>query len=341
MKKFTFLLSIIALLVSAQIYAQNDVLFSEDFEDELAGSRWDISEVGTSNLSNFALEYTSNNLEAAPNGGDYCLKLEVNKVNEEISFIGLLPKDTSFTGSYTLTFNAWLNWEGSAGTTEFIYFGVGHGSADGFPADGYDLAFTGDNGASQDIRMYKDSEELDIDDCDNCSYAGDTQNGGVEPYTTSLATPPEPGNQWLKVSAEVSESSITYKVNDVEWARVEELPADGNIVIGYMDLFTSVAPATNFLLIDNVVVTEGVAVGINDYETDIASIYPNPAKNMINVVVNDRSTFQLVNFSGQTIMNRMVEGRTTIDVSGMKSGMYLARITNQSGRTQTLKVIIQ
>lgn len=353
MKKITLLLSImIAIMASTQVYAQTEwTLFSEDFEDQIANTRWDAMEAGDANKVNFAANYTNLGLEAAPNGGSYCVKIEVNTDpdNGEGSFVGMFPKGLSLKPPYTLTFNAWMNWEGSDGTTEFIYYGVGHAAAAAFPTDGIDFSFTGDNGSSRDVRIYKDGVEVGIDDCTNCSYADGTQNnnaGGVYAGSVIDVDPDTdgayPGMQWLTVSVEVTDAATIFYVNGAEWAQLAEAPLEGNVVVGYMDIFSSVAAATNFMLVDNVTVTKTTPANTSEKAISNVYVYPNPASGFMNVVVDENSNFTLLNLAGQTIFNQRVEeGTTEINISNLNPGMYFSRITTESGKTKMLKVQVQ
>jgi len=353
MKKITlFLILTIAIIANTQVFAQDTwKLFTEDFEDQIASTRWDAAEAGDANKINYAASYSALGMEAAPGGGEYCLKIEVNTDpdNGQASFVGLFPKGFSFKPPFTLTFDTWLNWEGSAGTTEFLYYGVGHAAAAAFPEDGFDFAFTGDNGSSRDVRLYKNGAEQKIDECETCVYADGTQNnipGGIYAGSVVDVDPDTdgayPGMQWLTVSVEASEEATIFYVNGIEWARMNEVATEGNILMGYMDIFSSVAPATNFALFDNVAVTRPVKANTSDNSINNAYVYPNPASGYMNIVVEENSKFELINLAGQTLISQNIEaGTTEINISNLNSGMYFSRITSESGKTQMLKVQIQ
>ncbi|MCK5906279.1 MAG: T9SS type A sorting domain-containing protein, partial [Flavobacteriales bacterium] len=71
------------------------------------------------------------------------------------------------------------------------------------------------------------------------------------------------------------------------------------------------------------------------------SIYPNPAKGMVNVSVEGKANFQLFNISGQSVMNMDIKGTTSVDISSLNSGMYFSRITSETGATKTLKLQVK
>lgn len=324
-------------LFSNDLKAQS--LFSEDFEDQQAASRFDIVQTGTSNVSDLAFKYGS--LTAPDEGGTYCAKLAVNTSESAASFVGLFPKGQTFTGTYKISFDVWLNWAGASGTTEFLRYGVGHAGTGDLPSDGVDFCFTNDNGATNDKRIYKDGVELDINAAvysDNTQMQSDTHNTSLIDDDDDPSTFAHPGNQWLKASIEVTESAVIYSVNGFEWARLEEKPADGNILIGYWDMWSSVGSADVYALIDNIEVEQTTATAIDNVAMDNVKVYPNPATDILNVVVEEASNFELYNTSGKLIKKQRVEGRTTVTVSDLSTGLYIARIINAAGQVKTVKV---
>jgi hypothetical protein len=351
MKKFTFLMGVVfALFLSSAVLAQT-VVFSEDFEDQQASTRFTKVELGSSNVVNLAFPYGS--MTPAPNGGKYCMKIAVNTSEGAASFAGLFPKGLKLSGNYTLTFNAWFNWTGSSkATTEFLYYGVGHSDFTAAPPkDGLDFAFTGDNGSSRDRRLFKAGVEVK----DLSLYTAGTQNqaGFYNDCLDTVSTGPgsyaRPGLQWLKVTAEVTDTGVLYKVGNVNkkdtvWAYFPKdvLPADGNVIIGYYDMFSSVSTDDVFLLVDNIVVTKESAAGVDKYKAENpVAMYPNPAKDILNVVVKKPSTFELFNMAGQLVKKQNIEGAATVKVSDLNRGFYIAKIVDKNGFVQTKKLIIR
>ncbi|MEO7984439.1 MAG: T9SS type A sorting domain-containing protein, partial [Bacteroidota bacterium] len=73
-------------------------------------------------------------------------------------------------------------------------------------------------------------------------------------------------------------------------------------------------------------------------------VYPNPAKDFINVNINgadNKGTVAiLVSSAGQVVMNKNLQnGTNQLDVSRLASGVYNLRLMNSSG-TQNIKVVI-
>ncbi len=70
-------------------------------------------------------------------------------------------------------------------------------------------------------------------------------------------------------------------------------------------------------------------------------LYPNPASSYITIESNGQTTnglAQLYDLTGRAIMQLTYNEQ--IDVSGLPSGLYLVRFTNQKGKTETKKLII-
>ena len=68
---------------------------------------------------------------------------------------------------------------------------------------------------------------------------------------------------------------------------------------------------------------------------------PNPTKNLINVEVNQKTTYTLTNIHGQLIANGELDPmRNNIDISSFKSGIYLLSLERENQHL-TKKIIKQ
>ncbi|SDC18404.1 T9SS type A sorting domain-containing protein [Williamwhitmania taraxaci] len=75
--------------------------------------------------------------------------------------------------------------------------------------------------------------------------------------------------------------------------------------------------------------------------SETTKLYPNPASNTITLEIADQDQngyAQLYDLTGRVLMQ--VHYNQQVDVSGLPSGIYLVRITNQRGKTETKKLII-
>ncbi len=71
------------------------------------------------------------------------------------------------------------------------------------------------------------------------------------------------------------------------------------------------------------------------------SVYPNPAKDHINVVTNAQTyEYQLINSIGQVVLNGTLNGNDQISLGGLNKGMYFLKVV-ADGETTINKVIIQ
>jgi len=262
---------IMAVALGQPVSAQ--VLYSETFDDGNAASRWTTSPSGNPNYAiDYAFDYASAGIPAAPGSTSTTgLKMEVNTAGAAIGSLMAFPTAENFSGNHTLSFDIWFNVSGTVATTEFGIFGLNHTSTTaqtptgvtpgvGPSANGIDYAMTGDTGAGRDIRMYVAGVEV------NGTAGGYARNNlliqeqqaapynfAYQPYLTS--TNPMAANQWLRVAVTAYSGTTLFQVNGQTWARRANTTGTGNIMLGYMDIFTSVAPATIFGLYDNVTVS--------------------------------------------------------------------------------------
>jgi hypothetical protein len=106
-----------------------------------------------------------------------------------------------------------------------------------------------------------------------------------------------------------------------------------NIAFGPLNVFNSDYPNTDIFLAS----TDGL-VGINDlnFNNEIF-LYPNPAGEQINIrfneSLNSKITLSVVNLLGETVIQNHYSNlsEATIDISQLKSGMYILQIRNEKG----------
>lgn len=260
--------------VMEEFSAASAVYFTEDFNDGNAASRWSFAGTGGTNVVDFAFDYETAGIPLiGEETNGIGLKMAVNTVSPGlISAAMAFPNGQSFEGEYVLSFDFWMNFEGTTGTTEHAIFGVGHsstdiqtptpgtGSVDGTPGtgpsnNGIDYTMTPDNGASRDVRVFVDGAEL-LGAAGG--FAGDLQSTQTEPYNDAYVGT-EPGNQWLAIAIEVLADRTIFKVNGHVWAETMAVADPGNIMLGYIDFFGgSVANEFSYIVFDNIKVGEKV-----------------------------------------------------------------------------------
>lgn len=82
-------------------------------------------------------------------------------------------------------------------------------------------------------------------------------------------------------------------------------------------------------------------LAVNDVEqSNDVSIYPNPAKDLVNIISEESGTFEIYNSAGQSVSKQAITaGENRISLN-LKSGMYFMKI-NTSGKTIHKKLLIK
>ena len=73
----------------------------------------------------------------------------------------------------------------------------------------------------------------------------------------------------------------------------------------------------------------GSGVGVQEVESTMFSVYPNPATT--NITVKGEGSMEIVNTLGQVIVSEQVNGQANINVANLESGIYFVRM---NGTTQ-------
>ncbi len=85
----------------------------------------------------------------------------------------------------------------------------------------------------------------------------------------------------------------------------------------------------------------GFATSVNQMEAEKEeiSLFPNPARNNVNVGLKGKAEMTLVDLSGRLLMQQSFENNTSFDVSSLAEGAYLAHI-KKNGQTTTHKIVV-
>jgi len=84
-----------------------------------------------------------------------------------------------------------------------------------------------------------------------------------------------------------------------------------------------------------------ICSGINEENSieNIVSVYPNPANNNITIESLQKSTIEILNIQGQTILQQKIQqGKTDIDISSLAKGIYILRVTSND-KTALTRII--
>lgn len=81
------------------------------------------------------------------------------------------------------------------------------------------------------------------------------------------------------------------------------------------------------------------ALGIETFEKAGFSMYPNPAKDILNINFKGDLDVTILNTSGQKVLSRSINGQDTFDVSKLSKGLYFVKLT--SGKDVITKKFIK
>ena len=223
----------------------------------------------------------TNVIPPAPNsaaGTARGLKLTVNQ-NDAVAAtagVSLYPRGQSFSNNFAFRCDVWLNYNGPSGggigSTEYATFGINHagtrvnwGAGTAGASDGVWFAMDGEGGASRDYRAYLGTNAVPPVPL-SFTDSGFAANGArgddaADPFFRNLfpapayETPGAPGKHWVQAEVSQLDGLLTWRLNgEVVAQRTNASPfLSGNIMLGYMDTFTSIAnpAADNFVLFDN------------------------------------------------------------------------------------------
>ena len=221
----------------------------------------------------------------SPDGSTRAVRLAVNNndTNAFLAAVNLYPKGRSFSGNLALKFDLWINYPGgtgginATGSTEFAIFGINHlGTqvnwvpASASSSDGIWFAADGEGGTSEDYRAYLGNPSGTQIDLTAAGASGLIASNSTATIYQNLfpasrfETAGAPGKRWVEVELCQTNNLIFWMLDGtvVGWRTNTSVFNSGNIMIGFMDPFASIAnPAEDaFVLFDNVRVEDlGVA----------------------------------------------------------------------------------
>ena len=83
-------------------------------------------------------------------------------------------------------------------------------------------------------------------------------------------------------------------------------------------------------------------VSIDDYNTSLVSLSPNPADNYVNIVMLSAMDLNIYSITGALVaQEKLHEGNNTISISDLKSGIYILKFSDKSGNTRNAKLIVK
>jgi len=213
----------------------------------------------------------------SPDGSTRAVRLTVNNndANGTTAAVNLYPATQTFTGNFALKFDLWINYPGgvgginSTGSTEHAIFGINHlgtevnwATLSGLASDGIWFATDGEGGTSRDYRAYLGNPAGPPAELIGQDASGLSESNNSTPFFQSVfpsfrfETAGAPGKQWVEVELRQTNNTVSWLMDgNVVAQRINSSTfTSGNIMLGFMDTFASVAnPAEDaFVLFDNV-----------------------------------------------------------------------------------------
>ena len=83
-------------------------------------------------------------------------------------------------------------------------------------------------------------------------------------------------------------------------------------------------------------------VNVPEVEKNNITVYPNPATNnfTVNLGNDEKASIQLFNLVGQQVYSETFTSSTQVNVSNLRSGVYMLKV-NQNGKVTTTKVVVK
>ncbi len=131
------------------------------------------------------------------------------------------------------------------------------------------------------------------------------------------------------------ETNGAYQRESMAWVDYEQDPAQ----LGFLSTWLT----ARLTYLDSSFNAPCDPTGITEQALANFSLYPNPASGHVQIVLDGAGAMadlSLIDGMGRTVLQRMIQGeRTTVDISGLRPGLYLAQV-RRDGQAVTIKLII-
>ncbi len=267
------------------------LLFSDTFETNSA-SLWNFFQDSGNGTPDYTADWSFDygavgyvwngkgfQIPPAPNSGGTTrgVKLTVNNndATAATAAVNLYPKNLSASGNFALKFDLWMNYPGgpgginSTGSTEHAICGINHAgtrpnwaAASASATDGLWFGVDGEGGTSRDYRAYVGNlsgVQTELIGAAASGLAQSNNTAGIFPAlfpASRFESEGAPGKRWVSGEINQVNNTITWKLDGTVVAQRVNTSSftSGTVMIGYMDVFTSIANPTNdaFVIFDNV-----------------------------------------------------------------------------------------
>lgn len=274
-----FRLAVAAAVLSTASIASAQ-LFSENFDDLNAGSRWSVAvqtestadpSTGPDGSVNFAFDYSTLGIaNPAGSGSTIGAFIQVNKtdqVGDEGETYIIFPTGFSVSGNFSLSADMFVWNDGLSGTTELGMAGVFLNNANPvapyqWGSEGGPLAwiYSGEGGSTADLATFREGTSTTTGYSAISDYNAVPADSipGFETGVTGSSGPAgtDPSGSWVNVKIVSADSMLSWYLNDAlvdTYDNTAGFYNEGNIFLGTTDPFNS----ANFgggAIVENVVV---------------------------------------------------------------------------------------
>jgi hypothetical protein len=266
------------------------VLFADSFDSDTSAN-WNLFWGAANGIPDYTVDweydygatpYTFTNATAvippapnSPDGSTRGIRFTVNSndTNAATAAVNIYPKFQSFSSNYALKFDLWINYPGpaggSVGSTEHAIFGINHlgtevswAAPSAASSDGTWFGVDGEGGDSKDFRAYVGNPGGTQIDLESTGGSGLPASNNIAPIYQTLfpaarfETAGAPGKNWVEAEVRQTNNVIVWLLDGTVVAQRTNTSnfKTGNIMLGYMDPFSSIAtaPQDAFVLFDNV-----------------------------------------------------------------------------------------
>lgn len=135
----------------------------------------------------------------------------------------------------------------------------------------------------------------------------------------------------------VLKGSIPYE-DTIQMTTISNINVEGNVVIS----FSEDTSGGDRIGIDDLSWTCYTSLGVDDFNISNINIYPNPAKEVLNINLINNITTQIEIFDilGKKVFHSTLNRTSTINLQALKTGIYIIKIT-QNDATISKKLIKQ
>jgi hypothetical protein len=269
------------------------LLFSDNFEVNTS-TNWSLFWGASNGIPDYTVDWAWDHggkpasfngahqpIPPAPNsaeGSTRGVRLTVNNNDATGSTAGvnIYPLGQKYSGNFALKFDLWINYPGNAGgagtgivgSTEHAIFGINHTGTEvnwaapsASSSDGIWFAADGEGGTTRDYRSYVGNPAGLATELTGVSSGLIATDAVSTVYQTlfpasRFETAGSPGKNWVEVELRQTNDLVSWILDGTVVAqRVNSSQyTSGNIMLGFMDLFASIATpaADGFVLYDNV-----------------------------------------------------------------------------------------